>query len=108
MTSSNSNIHVSAIENARQRHQKQTLQNPSPLNYLKRKVDVASDDNAFTKSAHRRRVDKIVENVCDQFKEPHAIYSTHRSNSSKFPHNNNKPTYCSNFGTKESLATFQQ
>jgi hypothetical protein len=91
MTLSNSNIYVSAIDKARQYHQKHTLQNSSPLKYLKGKVKNASDDNLFAKSAPKKRRSNC-KVCCDQFKEPPAIYPTYRSNSSKCPRNKNAPS----------------
>jgi hypothetical protein len=100
MASSNSNIHVTAIDKARHHHQNHTLQNSSPLKYLKRKVNIATHDNAQKKSKQSNC------RVCrDVFNEPPAIYSSHRSTSSKWPHNNNTPSSCSKLGSNKSLDT---
>ncbi len=78
LSSSNSNIQVSAIENALHCHQKHSLQNGSALNYLKKKVNASSNAAPLNKKNCR---------VCRyQFKESQDIYSTHHANSSKCPH----------------------
>jgi hypothetical protein len=82
--SSNSNIHVTAIDKALLRHQKHSLQNASALNYLKRKANTDSVDKTVIAATSKKR--KVKCTVCrDRFKEPSPIYSTHHDNSSRCP-----------------------
>ncbi len=97
-------IHVSAIDKARHRHQKHTFKNSSPLNYLKQKVDNESDNIAFRKSEQKKSRTNC--RVCrDKFKEPATVYSGHKSNSSKCPHNNNMLSSLSNNAQQEQVST---
>ena len=83
VSTTNSNITVSAIDKALHRHQNHSLPNLSALNYLKRKVNTGSKD----KTTAATRSNKKNCRVCrDHFKEPQEIYSSHRANSSKCPH----------------------
>ena len=83
--SSNSNIHVTAIDKALRRHQKHSLKNASALNYLKRKGNTDLVDKTVIAATSKKR--KVNCTVCqDRFKEPPNIYSTHRGNSSRCPH----------------------
>jgi hypothetical protein len=82
VSSSNSNIQVSAIDRALHRHQKHSLQNLSALKYLKRK-DTCSNNKTVTAASLNKKNCRV---CCDHFKEPLEIYSTHRANSSKCPH----------------------
>jgi hypothetical protein len=68
-----------------QRHQKHSLENLSTLNYLKRKANPQSSVIIGQMSKRNCRICR------DQFKEPQAIYSSHRGNSSKCPHFNVLP-----------------
>ena len=83
VSSTNSNITVSAIDKALHRHQKHSLQNLSPLNYLKRKANTDSKDKTRVAVPSKKKNCRVCR---DYFKEPVEIYSTHRANSSKCPH----------------------
>ncbi len=48
VSSSNTNIQVSAIDKALCRHQKHSLQNSSALKYLKRKINTSNNDKTVT------------------------------------------------------------
>ncbi len=81
VSTSNSNIQVTAVDKALQCHQKHSLPNLSALKYLKRKVN---NDNTVIAAAPLKKKNC---RVChDHFKELLEIYSTHRANSSKCPH----------------------
>jgi hypothetical protein len=83
VSTTNSNIPVSAIDKALHRHQKHSLPNLSALNYLKRKVITGSKDKSIVAAPSKNKNCRV---CCDHFKEPVEIYSTHHANSSKCPH----------------------
>lgn len=78
LNSTNSNIQVSAVSKALQRHQKHLLENSFTLNFLKRKTDTQSSVISGQPSKRNCR-------IC---RDPQEIYSSHRGNSSKCPHYN--------------------
>ncbi len=89
LTSTNSNLHISAIDKARNHHLKHSLQNASALNHLKRKAESASDGKSRslkTLSKKKQQNGTICHHV---FKMPQEIYSTHHGYSSKCPNNKN-------------------
>jgi hypothetical protein len=89
LTSTNSNLHVSAIDKARNRHLKHSLQNASALNHLKRKAESVSDGKSLSLNTSSKRKQRNCTVCRDVFKMPKEIYSTHCGNSSKYPNNKN-------------------
>jgi hypothetical protein len=83
VSTTNSNITVSAIDKALHHHQKHSLPNLAALNYLKRKVNTGSKDKTIVAAPSKKKNCRVCH---DHFKEPVEIYSTHRANSSKCPH----------------------
>ncbi len=83
VSSSNSNIQVSAFDRALHCHQKHSLKNLSALKYLKWKVDTCSNNKTVTPASLNKKNCRV---CCDHFKQPLEIYSTHHANSSKCPH----------------------
>ncbi len=72
--SSNSNIHVTAIDKELRRHQKHLLKNASALNYLKRKGNTDLVDKSVIAVTSKKRKDNYTV-FQDRFKEPPHIYS---------------------------------
>ena len=83
VSTTNSNITVSAIDKALHCHRKHSLPNLSALNYLKRKVNTGNKDKTIVAAPSKKKNCRVCH---DHFKEPVEIYSTHRANSSKCPH----------------------
>ncbi len=83
VSSSNTNIQVSAIDKTLRRHQKHSLQNSSALKYLKRKINTSNNNKTVTEFPLKKKNCRLCR---DHFKEPPEIYSTHCANSSKCPH----------------------
>jgi hypothetical protein len=96
LASAKSNLHAttSAIDKARNRHLKHSLQNASALNCLKRKSESMPDGKVGTSSNTLSKKKQSNCTICrDIFKVPKEIYSTHRGNSLKCPNNkNNMPS----------------
>jgi hypothetical protein len=80
VSTTNSNITVSAIDKALHCHQKHSLPNLSALNYLKRKVSSDRKDKTTAATPWNKKNCRVCHN---HFKEPQEIYSSHRANSSK-------------------------
>ena len=87
LTSTNSILHASttAIDKARNRHLKHSLQNASALNYLKRKSESMSE--VVTKNTLSKKKQSNCTICRDVFHMPEEVYSTHRGKSSKCPNN---------------------
>ena len=75
VSTTNSNITVSAIDKALHRHQKHSLPNLSALNYLKRKVNTGSKDKTTVATSLNKKNCRV---CCDQFKESQEIFITPR------------------------------
>ena len=73
VSSTNSNITVSAIDKALHHHQKHSLPNLSALNYLKRKANTGSKDKTIVAAPSKKKNCRVCH---DHFKEPVEIYST--------------------------------
>jgi hypothetical protein len=89
LTSTNSNLHVSAIDKARNRHLKHSLQNASALNHLKRNAKSVSDGKVGLSNTSSKKKQSNCTICCDRFKMPQEIYSTHHAKSLKCPNNKN-------------------
>jgi hypothetical protein len=103
LTSTNLNLHISAIDKARNHHLKYSLQNASALNNLKRKSESVSNGKLVSLNTSSKKKQSNCTICHDIFKMPQEVYSTHCGNSSKCPNNKNNTSSSSQLHVKVKL-----